>query len=92
MFWILGEQPIDDVNELIGVDLMWNRVMRIIDDCIDRITFDIRLEGEPKGAQLIGDHSDRPQILLRDICIFISFIQNFRGQILKSASNKFFSS
>ena len=82
---ILGEQPIDDVFKLIWVELMRDRVMRITDDCRDSGPSLLTLKREPKGAQLIGDDSDRPHILLRDVWLGLSGIQNFRGQILDCA-------
>jgi hypothetical protein len=59
--------------------------MRIIQDCCDCGPILLIIEREPKGAQLIGDHSYRPNILLRDFWLCKSGIQNFRGQILDGA-------
>ena len=59
--------------------------MRITDDCRDSSPSLLTLKREPKGAQLIGDDSERPHILLRDVWLGQSCIQNFRGQILDGA-------
>jgi hypothetical protein len=56
--------------------------MIICKDCRDTSPYYLMLEGEPEGAQLIGDHSDGPNILLRDIRLIKTCIQYFWGQIL----------
>jgi hypothetical protein len=64
---------------------MGDRVMRLTDDCRYSSPCLLIIERESKGAQLIGDHSDRPNILLGDVWLGKSGIQNFRGQILYSS-------
>ena len=58
--------------------------MRFAEDCRDSGPSLLTLEREPKGAQLIGDHADRPHILLRDVWLCKYCIKNLRGQILNS--------
>ena len=55
--------------------------MRIIQD------FLLCVEREPKGAKLIGDHSYRPNILLRDVWFCYTRSKNFRRHILDSPSD-----
>jgi hypothetical protein len=64
---------------------MGDRVMRLTDDCRYSSPCLLIIERESEGAQLIGDHSDRPNILLRDFWLCKSGIQNFRCQILDGA-------
>jgi hypothetical protein len=56
--------------------------MRFTEDCRDSSPGLLILEWESKGAQLIGDHADRPHILLRDVWLCKYCIKNLRGQIL----------
>ena len=67
MFRVLCEQAADKVFELFRVPLMLNGLNSISQNggqCRTRI---LSLEREAKGAQLIGDDSDGPYILLVDI-------------------------
>ena len=65
---------------------MWDRVMRIIEDCHGSSRSLLTLKRKSKGAELVGDHSNRPNILLRDVQLFICWgLKNLGGHILDGA-------
>jgi len=84
MLWVLGEQAVDKVFEFFRVAFIVYGSRRIIQNggyCLRR---HILHERDAKGAQLIRDDSDGPNILLLDFWFRELCIMYFRWQILKS--------